>query len=108
MTSTEDIKRDAESKLYSVYVDDNFHYMDEGERYRLGAYETCEAVAACMKIVDEFILEGFIEGKSHRQLIEEYLFYGDDPFIVSSDKKCFFSARDYASKRCNEIYGMQS
>ncbi len=108
MASTNDIRKDDESKLYSVYVDDNFHYMDEGERYKLGTYETCgEAVAACMKIVDDFLLEGYGEGKPHGQLIEEYLFYGEDPFIVSSDKKCFFSARDYASRRCNERYGVK-
>ncbi len=108
MAPTNDVRKDAESKLYSVYVDDNFHYMDKSERYKLGTFETCEeAVIACMKIVDEFLLAGYGEGKNHKQLIEEYLFFGDDPFIVSGDKKCFFSARDYASKRCNEIFGVQ-
>ena len=105
MRETKDIKKDAESKKYSVYVDDNFHYTDEGERYKLGTFETCEeAVAACMKIVDEFLEEGYNDGKSLNQLIEEYVFYGEDPFIVSSDKTCHFSARDYARKRCSELY----
>lgn len=37
-----------QSKKYEVYVDDNFHFMDESERYKLGAFETCEeAIAAC-------------------------------------------------------------
>jgi len=105
MRKKKDLKKDAESKTYSVYVDDNFHYMDESERYKLGTFETCkEAVAACMKIVDEFLEEGYKDGKSFRQLIEEYVFYGEDPFIVSSDKTCFFSARDYARKRCTELF----
>jgi len=40
---------------YTVFVDDNFHYMDESERYKLGDFPDCaSAVAACKKIVDEF------------------------------------------------------
>ncbi len=106
MRKTKDFKKDAESEEYSVYVDDNFHYMDESERYKLDTFETCEeAVAACMKIVDEFLDEGFKEGKSFRELMEQYLFFGEDPFIISKDKTCFFSARDYARKRCLELYG---
>ena len=27
---------------YKVFVDDNFHYMDESERYALGEYATLE------------------------------------------------------------------
>ena len=38
---------------YTVLVDDNFHYMDESERYVYGTFETYEAaVAACKSIVD--------------------------------------------------------
>ena len=99
------IKKDAEAKNYSVYVDDNFHYMDESERYKLGTFETCEkALAACKRIVDEFLEEGYKEGKSFSELMKQYLLFGDDPFIVTSDKTCSFSARDYARKRCLELY----
>jgi hypothetical protein len=39
-----------------VRVDDNFHYGDEDERYRYGGYDDYdEAVAACRKIVDEYL-----------------------------------------------------
>jgi len=39
---------------YTVLVNDNFHYMDESERYELGSFETLdEAIAACKKVVDE-------------------------------------------------------
>jgi len=39
---------------YKVLVDDNFHYMDEDERYELGEFDTSEdAIAPCKKIVDE-------------------------------------------------------
>ena len=44
------------AKTYTVFVDDNFHYMDESERYKLGEFADCaSAVAACKQIVDEFL-----------------------------------------------------
>ncbi len=101
-----DLQNDLLSKRFSVYVDDNFHYMDESERYKLGTFETCEeAIAACKKIVDDFLEEGYRKGMAFNKLIEEYIFFGEDPFIASSDKTCFFSAHDYAHKRCLELYG---
>ena len=40
---------------YQLYVDDNFHYQDESERYLAGEYDTLEeALAAAKGIVDEF------------------------------------------------------
>lgn len=90
-----------------VYVDDNFHYMDESERYKLGDFENCEeAVAACKKIVDEFLELGYTEGMSFRELYEGYTMFGEDPFIASDDDDgCRFSAWDYAKKRCREMCG---
>ena len=42
---------------YSVYVDDNFHYMQEDERYTLGVFDTeAEAVEAARNIIDKFLL----------------------------------------------------
>ena len=43
---------------YAVFVDDNFHYMNEDERYKDGNYATLEeAISKCQRIVDDF-LEG--------------------------------------------------
>ena len=40
-------------KPFAVYVDDNFHQMDESERYKYGDYATYrEAYAVCMKVID--------------------------------------------------------
>ena len=45
---------------YKVFVDDNFHYMDESERYVSGEYESYDVVVtACKAIVDEFIAENY-------------------------------------------------
>jgi hypothetical protein len=42
--------------MYRVMVDDNFHYMDEDERFEHGSFPTAEeAIAACKRIVDEIL-----------------------------------------------------
>ena len=88
---------------YRVFVDDNFHYMDEEHRYEHGSFDDCEsAIAACKKIVDEFLLEN-AAGKSSAELYSQYAFFGEDPYVFSEDGDCKFSARDYASRRCQEI-----
>jgi len=101
-------KQTSQTKKYEVYVDDNFHYMDESERYRHGEFETCEeATAACKKIVDDFLEKGYKEGMSFEELYGGYTGFGEDPFIVSDDKDCFFSAWSYAKKRSAELCGKE-
>ena len=85
---------------YSVYVDDNFHYMQEDERYTLGVFDTEEeAVQAARNIIDKFLLESYKPGQSTGQLLEAYTFFGEDPWIPQS----IFNARNYARERCEEI-----
>jgi hypothetical protein len=94
------------SITYEVYVDDNFHHMDESERYKLGDFESCEeAVAACKKIVDDFLERGYAPGMSLDELYGGYTMFGEDPFIVSEDARCRFSAWSYAKQRCSELCG---
>ena len=82
---------------YTVYVDDNFHYMDESERYKHGEFDDCAAaIGACQQIVDEFLPANC--GKPE-DLLVTYLMFGDDPFILTDDPHCKFSARDYARER---------
>ena len=101
---TKGAKKNTQSKKHQVYVEDNFHFMDESERYKFGVFETCEeAVAVCMKIVDDFLERGYNKGMSFKELYEGYIGFGEDPFIISNDKTCFFSAWDYAKKRCVEL-----
>ena len=89
---------------YTVLIDDNFHYMDQTERYKHGDFDTCEAaIAACKQIVDEFLLSSLESPKSHDELWTLYSFFGEDPFIQSPDPNCRFSAWDYAKHRCNEL-----
>ena len=82
---------------YTVFVDDNFNYMDESERYALGEFDDCaSAIAACKQIVDEFLLPNV--GKCE-DLYVTYVMFGEDPFIRTDDPDCRFSARDYARER---------
>ncbi len=101
-------KEKGHSKKYEVFVDDNFHFMDENERHKLGEFESCEeATAACKKIVDEFLETGYKPGMSFEELYGGYVGFGEDPFIISDDKNCFFSAWNYAKRRSTQLCNQQ-
>ena len=69
---------------YKVMVDDNYHYMDESERYELGIFSTVEeAIAACKRIVDEFLDKSYEPGMSAETLEKAYQGFGEDPFIIA-------------------------
>ena len=93
---------------YRVLVDDNYHYMDESERWTLGEYATyAEALAACKRLVDDCLEEGYAPGKTAEALYRYYTMFGDDPFIVelsdSPDTSPGFSAWTYAKARSEEL-----
>ena len=91
---------------YRVLVDDNFHYMDEDERYEHGTYPTLEAAtAAAQAIVDDFLLASRQPGMSAGELFDMYTAFGEDPFIITPDQqgRVLFSAWDYARRRCEEL-----
>jgi hypothetical protein len=93
---------------FRVLVDDNYHYMDTTERWTLGEYATyAEALAACKRLVDQCLEEGYTPGKTAEALYGYYTMFGDDPFIVeisgSPGTSAGFSAWDYAKARCEEL-----
>lgn len=95
-----------ETNCFKVYVAENSHFEDEGERYLKGEYTGCEtAVAVCKRIVDDFLLKAHSQGKTEEELWREYTMYGEDPYIVASEEEdpCRFSAWDYAKDRIREI-----
>jgi hypothetical protein len=90
------------AKTYTVFVDDNFHYMDESERYKLGEFADCAAAtAACKQIVDEFLIS--CGGNNDAELYKQYVTFGEDPWISSEDSECKFSAWNYARERAKEL-----
>ena len=89
---------------YTVLVDDNYHYMDETERYELGEFDSFdEAVAACKEIVDEFLEKGREKNITAEALYQSYVMFGEDPFISGNPAPYRFSAWSYARARCEEI-----
>lgn len=89
---------------YEVFVDDNFHYQDESERYKLGEYDSYEAaVEACKQIVDRELSHLHGNNATPAELYSSYTSFGEDPFIRPAPRKNRFSAWEYARQRCEEI-----
>jgi len=90
-------------QVYEVLVDDNFHFMDESERYSYGKYDSWEAaIAAAKAIVDDFLLPAD-PALTAEELFDNYTMFGEDPFIIPNGPYGIFSAWDYAEQRCKEI-----
>ena len=90
---------------YVVLVDDNFHYMDEDERYRHGKFSDAGvAIEHCRQIVDEYLESALKPGMSADELWDSYKSFGEDPFIQSLGvAPVRFSAWDYAHGRCADL-----
>ena len=87
---------------YIVYVDDNFHFLDEEERYKLGEYDSEEeAIEAARRIIDEFLIANYKPGMTTEELIDLYKTFGEEPWC----SQCAFSAWRYAEQRCKELCG---
>jgi hypothetical protein len=88
---------------FELFVDDNFHYMDEDERYSAGTFASYdEALAKAKSIVDEFLESAHEPGMTSSELNDGYVGFGEDPFIVPAGEPRF-SAWDYARSRCTEL-----
>lgn len=91
---------------YQVFIADNFHYQDETENYKSGDFDSFEeAVNACKKIVDEYLQRNYKAGATADELYQNYINFGEDPFIVGEPALYKFSAWNYAKKRCSQICG---
>jgi hypothetical protein len=93
--------------MYTVLVDENSHHQDEDERYEDGTFATYdEAVAACQRIVGDFLARQYQPGMTAEELYRLYTTFGEDPFIRPDDPgpaapSSIFSAREYARLRCD-------
>jgi hypothetical protein len=89
---------------YTLYIDDNFHYMDTSERYAAGEYATvADAIRAAEAIVDDDLASFYKPGMMADTLYRYYTTFGADPFVVSEDDRRHFSAWNYARERCQQI-----
>lgn len=94
---------------YTVMVDDNFHYMDESERWELGTFVTAEgALAACRKVIDDWLARNYKPGMTADQLYEHYTSFGEEPFVMApggGGGQVPFSAREYVRERALGLCG---
>ena len=91
---------------YLLYVDDNFHYMDESERYLSGTFDNVDAaLEKARRIVDDYLESAYQPGMSAAQLYHSYVGFGEDPFIRCEGgvPQVKFSAWDYAREHCDAI-----
>jgi hypothetical protein len=90
---------------FQVLVDDNFHYMDEGERSLAGAFDRYDAALAKAKAIVRMSVEECAVGKeSADEIIACYKMFGDDPWIHPTPEGVErFSAWDFAEVLAREL-----
>jgi hypothetical protein len=93
------------SKKYQVCVDDNYHYMDESERYSAGSYRSLsKAIEKCVEITVKSLEHMYEEGITPEKLKAQWTMFGDDPFIVGGEGSVPFSARNFiTTELCKAI-----
>jgi hypothetical protein len=61
------------ARPFTVVVADNFHDVEKYKEYEYGKFETLEAaIAACKRIVDEFLIEALRPSMTADELYSEY------------------------------------
>lgn len=92
-------------QTYTVFIDDNFNFMDEEERTTDSVHGTFDAALARAKVIIEQSLHHLrTPSMSAAELLEHYNSFGDDPWIMPTPAGMQrFSAWDHAEKRCAEI-----
>jgi len=93
--------------VFTVFIDDNFHYLDKEYRTKLGDFATLEsAIDACKEVVDEYLAGDYVEGMLADDLYARYTMFGDDPFITGPGVTgALFSAWNYAQARAAILCG---
>ena len=81
---------------FKVIVDDNYHYMDESERYTVGSYASLEeALDKCKELTVKSLKHFYEKGITPDKLKAQWLMFGEDPYIVGGDASVPFSARKF-------------
>ena len=98
--------RSMQSPSWTVFVDDNFHFLDETERCTLGTFDKYDqALSACQKKVDDFLNDS--SATNAEDLLASFSSFGESPRLsgpTPEGETLRFSAWNYARERCAEIY----
>lgn len=92
---------------FTVYVDDNYHYMDEDERWTLGVFGSAEeALSAAEDLVTKSVTAMYEAGMSASEVFGRYQMFGNDPFIVGVGfERRSFHAWDFARTESFRLFG---
>ena len=90
---------------YKVFVDDNYHYMDESERYVADSYSSLEdAVERCKELTIKSLEDLYEDGITPENLSAQWAMFGEDLYIVGAGGSVPFSARKFiTTELCKEI-----
>ncbi len=93
------------SEKYKIYVDDNYHYMDESERYVADSYSSLEeAVERCKELTIKSLKDLYEDGITPENLSAQWAMFGEDPFVRGGDGSVPFSARKFiTTELCRAI-----
>lgn len=79
-----------------------------GDAYQLGTFDDrSTALAACMELVESFLVAQLVPGMSAEELFRAFADWGEEPRIepVGPAEACEFSASLYARRRCAALCG---
>ena len=90
---------------FKIFVDDNYHYMDESERYAAGSYDSLdEAVNKCKELTIKSLENLYEKGITPEKLQIQWSMFGEDPYVFGGCGAVPFSARRFVSTElCKEI-----
>jgi len=96
-------------KKFEVFIDDNYHYMDESARTSAGLFSSLdEAIVKCKEITVSSLEHFYEEGITPEKLSAQWSLFGDDPFIRGSDEGVPFSARKFITiELCTAIIDLK-
>ncbi len=90
---------------YKVFVDDNYHYADQSERYSVGSYGSLpEAIDKCKEITINSLKHFYEKGITPDKLSAQWSMFGEDPYVFTGEGSVPFSARKFITiELCKEI-----
>ena len=92
-----------EDSVYQVYVSDRGQFGDVGQLE--SEFDNAEAAIEFAKdIVDSSLKRGVSSCDTAESLFLQYMGFGEYPSIEHETENVSFSAKDYAEKRCVEIF----
>lgn len=89
---------------YQIINYDNGRYMDEEGRWNGPEFDDAlDALDHARSVVNEDLSSLKTDGMTADELYTQYTMFGTEPQIVSSGEEVFFSAWEYAKRRCEEL-----